>query len=75
MLIVAPAEELGKFIVLRSITWKNKHFNYSYDAIVYAVFVSLGFAALENITYVFGSGVGTAFLRMFTAVPTKSAFF
>ena len=51
MLIVAPAEELGKFIVLRSITWKNKHFNYSYDAIVYAVFVSLGFAALENITY------------------------
>ena len=74
MLIVAPAEELGKFIVLRSITWKNKHFNYSYDAIVYAVFVSLGFAALENITYVFGSGVGTAFLRMFTAVPGHACF-
>ena len=74
MLIVAPAEELGKFIVLRSITWKNKHFNYSYDAIVYAVFVSLGFAALENITYVFGSGVGTAILRMFTAVPGHACF-
>ena len=41
-LIVAPAEELGKFLVLRLITWKNKHFNYSYDAIVYAVFASLG---------------------------------
>ena len=74
MLIVAPAEELGKFLVLRLITWKNKNFNYSYDAIVYAVFVSLGFAALENITYVFSSGIGTAFLRMFTAVPGHACF-
>ena len=74
MLIVAPAEELGKFLVLRLITWKNKNFNYNYDAIVYAVFVSLGFAAFENITYVFGSGIGTAFLRMFTAVPGHACF-
>jgi len=74
MLIVAPAEELGKFLVLRLITWKNKNFNYSYDAIVYAVFVSLGFAALENITYVFGSGIGTALMRMFTAVPGHACF-
>ena len=74
MLIVAPAEELGKFLVLRLITWKNKHFNYNYDAIVYAVFVSLGFAAFENVTYVFGSGIGTAFLRMFTAVPGHACF-
>ena len=74
MLIVAPAEELGKFLVLRLITWKNKSFNYNYDAIVYAVFVSLGFAAFENITYVFGSGIGTAFLRMFTAVPGHACF-
>ena len=74
MLIVAPAEEMGKFLVLRLITWKNKNFNYSYDAIVYAVFVSLGFAAFENITYVFGSGIGTALLRMFTAVPGHACF-
>ena len=74
MLIVAPAEELGKFLVLGLITWKNKNFNYNYDAIVYAVFVSLGFAAFENITYVFGSGIGTAFLRMFTAVPGHACF-
>lgn len=66
---IAPAEELGKFAVLRLITWKNKNYNYSYDAIVYAVFASLGFAALENIVYVFTNGMGTAILRMFTAVP------
>lgn len=69
LFIIAPAEELGKFAVLRLITWKNKNFNYSYDAIVYAVFASLGFAAVENIMYVFTNGVGTALLRMFTAVP------
>lgn len=72
--IVAPAEELGKFLVLRFVTWKSKHFNYSYDAIVYAVFVSLGFAALENVGYVFMSGIGTALLRMFTAVPGHACY-
>lgn len=74
MAVVAPAEEMGKFLILWLITWKNKHFNYSYDAIVYAVFVSLGFAALENITYVFDNGIGTAFMRMVTAVPGHACF-
>ena len=73
-LLVGPAEELGKYIVLREITWKNKNFNYSYDAIVYAVFTSLGFAAIENIGYVFGGGIGTALVRMFTAVPGHACF-
>ena len=74
LLIVGPAEEIGKFFVLWIITWKNKHFNYSYDAIVYAVFVSLGFAAFENVGYVFQSGVGTAIARMITAVPGHACF-
>ena len=74
IIIVAPAEELGKFLVLFLITWKNKHFNYSYDAIVYAVFVSLGFAALENIGYVFFTGWFTALVRMFTAVPGHACY-
>lgn len=72
--IVGPAEELSKYAVLRLITWKNKNFNYSYDAIVYAVFVSLGFAALENVGYVFSYGIGTAILRMFTAIPGHACF-
>ena len=75
MIIVGPAEEIGKYLVLRLITWKNRHFDYSYDAIVYAVFVSLGFAALENVVYVFGKGgLGTALMRMFTAVPGHACF-
>lgn len=74
MLIVGPAEEFGKYMVLKLITWKNKNFDYSYDAIVYSVFVSLGFAALENVGYVFINGVGTAIVRMFTSVPGHACF-
>lgn len=73
-IIVAPAEELGKFLIMRIMTWKSKHFDHSYDAIVYAVFVSLGFAALENIKYVFERGIGAAILRMFSAVPGHACF-
>ena len=74
MLVVAPAEEFGKYIILKTFTWKSRHFNYSYDAIVYAVFVSLGFAALENIGYVFSSGLLAALMRMFTAVPGHACY-
>lgn len=74
MIIVGPAEELGKYAVLRLITWKNRHFDYSYDAIVYAVFVSLGFAAIENIGYVFSGGLSVALMRMFTAIPGHTSF-
>ena len=74
LFVVGPAEELGKFLVLRFITWKNRNFNYSYDAIVYAVFVSLGFAALENVGYVFVNGVDAGLMRMFTAVPGHACF-
>ena len=52
-LVIAPAEEGFKFLVLRLRTWKSRHFNYTFDAIVYAVVTSLGFATLENIMYIF----------------------
>jgi RsiW-degrading membrane proteinase PrsW (M82 family) len=73
-MVVAPAEEMGKFLILRIFTWKNRHFNYSYDAIVYAVFISLGFAALENISYVSDYGLLTAIIRMLTAVPGHACY-
>ena len=73
-LIIAPAEEGCKFLVLRLRTWKSKNFNYTFDAIVYAVFVSLGFAGIENVGYVFQHGFGTAILRMFTSVPGHACF-
>lgn len=72
--VVGFFEELGKFLVLMIFTWRSKNFNYSYDSIVYAVFISLGFAAFENVMYVFSNGVGTAVLRMISAVPGHACF-
>ena len=73
-LIVAVAEEGAKFVFLRWRTWRDPNFNYRFDGIVYAVFVSLGFAAFENISYVMGYGLTTAVLRAVLAVPAHMGF-
>ncbi len=66
---IALAEEGLKWLVLLLVTRKNKNFNSFFDGMIYAVFVSLGFAALENVFYVISNGWSTAVLRAFTAVP------
>ena len=55
-------------------TWKNRNFNYRFDGIVYAVFVSLGFAAAENIMYVFNYGLGVALSRAVLSIPGHMCF-
>lgn len=68
--IVALAEEFFKFLVLRTRTWKHRAFNYTFDAIVYSVVISLGFATLENILYI--TDIGTlhvAVMRGLLSVP------
>lgn len=67
-------EELSKFIILFLIIWWNKNFNEHMDGIVYATFVSLGFACVENILYVFGSGFGTGIVRAIISVPGHFLF-
>ncbi len=66
---VALVEEGLKFFVLTYATRNNENFDSFFDGIIYAVFVSLGFAALENVLYAFSYGLQTAFLRAVTAVP------
>lgn len=66
---IALVEEFSKWIFVKLITWKNKAFTHMYDAVVYAVFVSLGFATLENILYVAQGGFSTAIMRAVLAVP------
>ncbi len=65
----AIPEEIFKFIFLYLIIWKNRNFNEYYDGIVYAVFVSLGFACLENILYVTQHGLGVGIMRGILSVP------
>ena len=73
-LVVALAEEGGKYFVLKLGTWKHKAFNFRFDGIVYAVCVSMGFAIVENIFYVIDGGVTTALMRALTAVPGHCIF-
>lgn len=67
-------EELSKFIILFLLVWWNKNFNEHMDGIVYAAFVSLGFACIENILYVFGNGFGTGLVRAIISVPGHFLF-
>ena len=73
-LVVALSEEGFKFLLLRARTWRSPNFNCQFDGVVYAVFVSLGFALWENIGYVAMYGFGTALARAVTAVPGHACF-
>jgi len=73
-IIVACSEEGFKYLLLHNRTWNSLAFNCQFDAVVYAVFVSLGFALWENINYVVMYGFGTALIRAVTAVPGHACF-
>ena len=72
--VVAFAEEGAKYALLRRTTWLSPEFNCRFDGVVYAAFVSLGFALWENIGYVLMNGLSTALLRAVTAVPGHACF-
>lgn len=66
---VALVEEGCKFFFLYKRAYRHPAFNYRFDGVVYAVFVSLGFALVENILYVAQFGIGTGLLRALLSVP------
>ncbi len=73
-LVVAAVEEGTKYFFLYKRTWNDPNFNYRFDGIVYAAFVSLGFAAFENVKYVFNYGLTVAFPRAILAIPGHLGF-
>lgn len=73
-IVVAVSEEGFKYLFMKSRTWRSHEFNFQFDGVVYAVFVSLGFALWENISYVLMYGFGTALIRAVTAVPGHACF-
>ncbi len=72
--IVGISEEGAKYFMLRRTSWNTSEFNCLYDGIVYAVFVSLGFALWENISYVLHYGFANAVIRAITAIPGHASF-
>jgi RsiW-degrading membrane proteinase PrsW (M82 family) len=71
---VGLVEEFSKFLVLRYYFFRHRAFNEPFDGIIYAVMISMGFATLENIMYVFEGGLQVALARALTAVPAHAAF-
>jgi RsiW-degrading membrane proteinase PrsW (M82 family) len=72
--VAAFTEELFKYLAFLVLIWRNRNFNELFDGIIYATFISLGFAAVENVLYVFGSGGSVGIVRAFTAVPAHALF-
>jgi len=80
-LTAAPVEEGLKLSILYYFVYKMKDFNEPIDGIVYGVTVSLGFATLENLYYVYlladyfeTTSMTLAVIRSFSAVPAHAVF-
>ena len=70
------SEELCKLLLLLLVIWKSPQFDEYFDGIVYAAFLSLGFACVENIGYVMDGDdqMVTALMRGLLAVPAHFLF-
>lgn len=69
---ISLIEEGVKWVTVNKSVFNDIEFNHAYDAIIYSVFVSLGFALIENINYVLRSGVVVGLLRAVTTIPAHT---
>jgi RsiW-degrading membrane proteinase PrsW (M82 family) len=72
--VASITEEGLKYLAFILLVWNNRNFNEQFDGIVYAVFISLGFAAVENVIYVYKGGYDVGVVRALTAVPAHALF-
>ena len=67
-------EEFAKWLIFYWLIKKAPHFDQYYDGILYAIFISMGFALVENILYVMEGGLGVAVMRAVLSVPGHMLF-
>jgi RsiW-degrading membrane proteinase PrsW (M82 family) len=65
-------EEFFKWFILFFIAYKHVEFDELYDGIIYGAAVSLGFASVENILYLFAHGVDLAMGRALLPVSSHA---
>jgi RsiW-degrading membrane proteinase PrsW (M82 family) len=73
----ALPEEVAKLFMLWLLVRKNKYFDERIDGIVYAVAISMGFAAFENLLYLFSNyeqWLTVGLTRAALSVPAHYAF-
>lgn len=73
-IFVAFFEEFFKWFIFLFVMYNHSQFDDHYDGIVYAVSISLGFASLENVLYLFTNGIEYALLRAFFPVSSHALF-
>ncbi|MEG2245892.1 MAG: PrsW family glutamic-type intramembrane protease [Peptostreptococcaceae bacterium] len=77
-IVAAFTEEILKVIVLISYTLKSKYYTEKLDGIVYSIFITLGFATIENIIYIFGESYLNVFevglSRAIISIPAHIMF-
>jgi RsiW-degrading membrane proteinase PrsW (M82 family) len=69
---VALVEEWVKRWMLWRLARRDEEIDEPFDWVVYSVTLSLGFATLENILYVYSFGAVVGVARAFTAVPSHA---
>lgn len=75
--VASFVEETYKYIILVFLVYRNNNYNEPFDGILYAVYISLGFATIENILYVFNpimGGLYTVIARAIFSIPAHAIF-
>lgn len=72
---IAFIEEVCKWFIIYFLGYKNLEFDETYDIIIYAIFVALGFATIENIIYILKENtIQIAVERAIFSVPAHTAY-
>ncbi|QAS54510.1 glutamic-type intramembrane protease PrsW [Halobacillus litoralis] len=72
--LVGLMEEFFKWFFIVFVAYRHSDFDHHYDGIIYAVAVSLGFATIENVIYLFYNGIEIAMLRAIFPVSSHGLF-
>lgn len=74
VMFTSGLEEFFKWLVLLIAIYRHVEFQDAYDGILYGASVSLGFATVENILYLFTYGTDIAFVRALLPVSSHALF-
>lgn len=74
LVVAGFTEELFKMLFVLIFAFNHKEYDEYLDGIIYCVFVSLGFATVENIMYVLQGSYTVAIMRAILSVPAHMLF-
>ena len=70
--LVGFNEEFSKLLVLLAVVYPSRHLEESFDGILYAAVVAVGFATLENFYYLDQYGVAVVATRTVVTIPAHA---